>query len=413
MRRIVILGMVFLAILLVPTVAATLTPYLEGFAGDSGTTPTADWYTFSGSGTGTRNVQSLTTGYMSGNVFMVGTTANGQTSPSTTFTFVNNENTGLYRFDLYCNRASAPGSQSFVLRNENGATMFNLDIQGSGTGNCAVNLIDGSPLAALIPNTALGWTARLNFTVNYATDTYSVERTLFGGAPTTLSGRSLATASSSAKSFLFTGFQPSVGSVNNLVAIDNLDFGDADLPSQPEDPTEFDSGLLTFINSVGFKTVESQFFFSILLVGIATVSTGVSLKFMSPSKLKLILISVTALIVGAFCVLLKLFDFWMYFTAMILAAAILQGVKEFKNTFIELKKYIESRNAPKGGEGDAEDVDESMQKSGPLTKTEVEEVDVIEGSESPEPTEDGESGPLEDHGIDTVGDTPEPGPQGS
>lgn len=213
-------------ILLVPMVAAVLTPFTEDFTGD--TTPTSDWYSYAGSGTGTRAIQTLNTGYMVGNVFVVGTTANGQTA-STTFTFGGNENTGVYEFDLYCNRPVAGSDNRLTLRNENNAAMFELLIDGSGTGNCAVSLIDGSALADAVPATANGWTAHLKFTVNYAADTYAVERTLFGGSPVTLSGRALTTASSAAKSFTFNAGDASSGAVTNRAAIDNLDFGEQDL----------------------------------------------------------------------------------------------------------------------------------------------------------------------------------------
>lgn len=109
---------------------------------------------------------------------------------------------------------------------------------------------------------------------------------------------------------------------------------------EPGVPSEFDSGLLAFITGLGFRTPESQFFFSLILVGITTVSTGVGLKFMAPGRLKLILTGGLAALVACFCVILAMFDLWMLVLALVLGGSTVMGTKEFTNTWRELRASI-------------------------------------------------------------------------
>lgn len=163
------------------------------------------------------------------------------------------------------------------------------------------------------------------------------------------------------------------------------------------EPEEFANGLIPFIVSLGFVTPESQFFFAIILIGLTTVIMAVTLKFMAPGKLKLILVSVPAALVGAFCVLLSLYDLWMFFVASILAATIIQGTTEFRNTWREVRAAIAERVSgfrAKSGEGFEDQAAAEM--SGRNVEVEEGEVDepleaevVGSGGQEPEPEPDG------------------------
>lgn len=115
---------------------------------------------------------------------------------------------------------------------------------------------------------------------------------------------------------------------------------DVIIPETPtvNEPTEFDSGLIAFITGLGFVTPESQFFFSLILVGITLVSGGVGLKFMAPGRLKFGLVAGLTVLVGVFCVVLSMFELWMFVLAIVLAGTILKGSGEVRNTFRELRQ---------------------------------------------------------------------------
>jgi hypothetical protein len=111
----------------------------------------------------------------------------------------------------------------------------------------------------------------------------------------------------------------------------------------PDEPAEFDSGLVTFISGLGFITPASQFFFSLILVGIATVAGGVTLKFMAPGRMKLIVVLSVAALTGAFCAILGFFDLWMFLLAIVLAGTIVKGAGEVRNTWREVRETMAQR----------------------------------------------------------------------
>lgn len=124
-----------------------------------------------------------------------------------------------------------------------------------------------------------------------------------------------------------------------------LDEGAGVVVGVTTEPGEFDSGLVRAVDSLGFRTQESQFFFSLVLVGIATVVSGVLLKVMGPGRLKVVLVSLIAGLTGIFCVLIGFFDLWMYFLAIVLAGAVVWGAPaEARNTWMEIKAAIQRRD---------------------------------------------------------------------
>lgn len=111
-----------------------------------------------------------------------------------------------------------------------------------------------------------------------------------------------------------------------------------------ETPAEFDSGLLAFISGIGFVTPESQFFFAIILVGLTTISGAAALKFMAPGRMKLIIVSSLAMLVGVFCVLLSMFDLWMYVLAVVLGGTIIKGGGDVRSTWHEVRDRLANRS---------------------------------------------------------------------
>ncbi len=153
--------------------------------------------------------------------------------------------------------------------------------------------------------------------------------------------------------------------------MDNLEISDIDI-GELNEPSEFDSGLLSFITGLGFITPESQFFFAIIVIGITTVSTGVTIKFMAPGRLKLIVVASSAMLVGVFFAILDLYALWAFTLASVLGGVIVKGSGEFRNTFFELRGALDKIRA-KSGEGEEEEAQEAV--SGGLGKTTMEEVD--------------------------------------
>lgn len=126
----------------------------------------------------------------------------------------------------------------------------------------------------------------------------------------------------------------------------------ADLPPEITEPGEFDSGLIAFITGLGFVTPASQFFFSIILVGIATVSGGVALKFMAPGRMKVVLVASIAVLVGTFCTVLQLFDLWIFVLAAVLAGTIIKGAGEVRNTWREIRETAANRSRTLNQDGE-------------------------------------------------------------
>lgn len=138
-----------------------------------------------------------------------------------------------------------------------------------------------------------------------------------------------------------------------------------------ESPDDFDQGLLTFIHNIGFITPASQFFFGIILVGLTTVSGAVALKVMASGRMKLVLVLSMAALVGVFSVLLGLFPLWVYFVSAVLAATVLKGAGEIRNTWHELKAIIARR---------AQTIDEDGQ---PVQEAAVEAPEPVQDAPAP------------------------------
>ncbi len=87
------------------------------------------------------------------------------------------------------------------------------------------------------------------------------------------------------------------------------------------------------------------------------------------------------MLVGVFCVLLQLFDLWMYVLAIVLAGTIIRGVQDFRNTFFEIRNGIKKLQDDRRGSGEGEDDDAEMVMSrapGKITVEEDEDLDDLE-----------------------------------
>lgn len=158
--------------------------------------------------------------------------------------------------------------------------------------------------------------------------------------------------------------------VSNIASanFDNLIY-DGTQAFAPETPEieDFGGGMTQFISGLGFVTPASQFFFSLILVGIATVSGGVGLKFMAPGRMKLIIILSIAGLVGAFCAILQLFDLWIFVLSAVLGATVVKGAGEVRNTWREIRETAANRSRTLNQDGEV--VQETMQTAQEQTMT--------------------------------------------
>lgn len=146
------------------------------------------------------------------------------------------------------------------------------------------------------------------------------------------------------------------------------------IPTGPE-PVDFADGIQDAAAGWGFRTNESQMFFALAVMGIATVATGTGLKVMSSGRTKNLMLAGVGFLVGIFFVLVRMLEFWMFTVAAILAGfALLGGPREVANTWAE-----------------------ATQAARRLTQ---DEADVLEGEEPPPPP--GGPGPAPEFRRETV-----------
>lgn len=112
------------------------------------------------------------------------------------------------------------------------------------------------------------------------------------------------------------------------------------------EPSEFDTGFVGFVESLGFKTIQSKMLVTIILVGLMTVMMGLSMRIMPASKMKNIVIGGTAVLVAIFCSILGFLPLWMMTLSLVLAGFTYQGFTDFKNTWSEVKGAFARRPMP-------------------------------------------------------------------
>lgn len=142
------------------------------------------------------------------------------------------------------------------------------------------------------------------------------------------------------------------GGTNKLiggeVAFYNFENATITFADEPVAPSEFSNGLVAFATSIGFQTPESLMLFSLILIGLVTVITGISLKLMTSSRTKNLVIAGSGVLIAIFCVVLLLLDLWMLLVALVLGYTVaFGGVQETKNTLRDAKAFIESTFGPR------------------------------------------------------------------
>lgn len=164
---------------------------------------------------------------------------------------------------------------------------------------------------------------------------------------------------------LWTGQLPTVGQLNALSATSgSFDPGPTSgetgvwlfEPTQvvveeaAPQPAEFDEGLVTFMSGIGFASPPSQVMFSLILVGFATVVTGGAMKIMATGRSKNGIVTLVAVLVGLFCVLLGILPAWMFLISLILSVALFQGPQTYVNTWRGAGEFVREAfgGAPRG-----------------------------------------------------------------
>lgn len=102
-------------------------------------------------------------------------------------------------------------------------------------------------------------------------------------------------------------------------------------------PAEFDTGLESTIESFGFQTEESKAFFSILFIGLVTVSTSVVSRYVPAGRFKNYIVLGAGATAGIFPLILDWLALWEWFIAFILALFIIRGGAEAINGYHRLK----------------------------------------------------------------------------
>lgn len=110
--------------------------------------------------------------------------------------------------------------------------------------------------------------------------------------------------------------------------------------------SEFDSGLRAFAASAGFISQESQLFFSLILIGLVTVTTSGSSKWVAPGRFKNYLLMGAQVLVAVFCVIAAFLDLWMFLVAFMVGLFAVRGSQEARNTWFEMQEALARRNAP-------------------------------------------------------------------
>lgn len=127
-----------------------------------------------------------------------------------------------------------------------------------------------------------------------------------------------------------------------------LDGGPISVEEGEGDPSEFDSGLIAFAASAGFISQESQLFFALVLIGLATVTTSASSKWVAPGRFKNYLLMGVQTLIAIFCVIAAFLDLWMFLVAFMLGLFAVRGGSEVRNTYHQIREALQRQNEREG-----------------------------------------------------------------
>lgn len=127
---------------------------------------------------------------------------------------------------------------------------------------------------------------------------------------------------------------------------DNWEISDVEgvISEDVDGPSEFDSGLIAFAASAGFISQESQLFFALVLIGLATVTTSASSKWVAPGRFKNYLLVGVQTLIAIFCVIAAFLDLWMFLVAFMLALFAVRGGSEVRNTYHQIREALQRQN---------------------------------------------------------------------
>ncbi len=147
--------------------------------------------------------------------------------------------------------------------------------------------------------------------------------------------------SANVKFIRFTGTSAKAApTVNTRMSYDYFSWNDGNGTFTLEDdgeieqnaPSEFDTGLKAFVDSIGFRSPESQFMFALILIGIATVIGAGLTSIFGDGPGRTWFIHGLAVLVGVFTVLLLWLKLWIFAIAVIMGTFGVRGAGEFINT---------------------------------------------------------------------------------
>ena len=382
-RRFVFVAVFTMLVVQVQIVTAqgTCTPeepaFLEDFEDDVvGSNPTSCWYTYSESGLepGKEDLRVITPGEddtAKAFLFEVGGFANGEEAH---FTFTESLQPDTFAFYSDADLSGTYPTDAQMFLKCGGSTMINLNWQKSSSNARILELVGADNVLINEPRTAPDeFFIFLDF--NLAANTFDASVRYNGGPWRNTTGNDMGSCDNVDEIFLWQS-----GLAAGDLIIDQLQFNGILPQSGPPEvetggPTEFDQGLKEFASSAGFITADSQLFFSLILVGLATVATSGTAKWVAPGRFKNYLVLGVGALVAVFCVLLGFLDLWMFIVPFMLAVFAVRGGSEFRSTFFEIRDAIAERRTPEAA------ADAALGRFGSVMEVQVDE--------SPERTETG------------------------
>lgn len=160
------------------------------------------------------------------------------------------------------------------------------------------------------------------------------------------------------------------------------------------EPSEFDSGLVTFMEAMGFRTAESRYLFTLILTGVFLVMGASFLKWFPQGRWTIYALGGLSILVGVFALALGLIQIWVFTLSLVVAASMMSGATGLRDTFKDLVRS--GREAVAGPKQDEPSEEAPREEEPPPDDEEAEEEGPVE--EEAEAAAEDEEEPQQDEG---------------
>lgn len=113
-----------------------------------------------------------------------------------------------------------------------------------------------------------------------------------------------------------------------------------EIPQELLEAEEFDRGLKSLLERLGFLTAQSRLWFTIMVTGVFLAGTAGASRFVSSGPWKNYLLMGVGFAVVVFCALLGYIDLWMIIISTMVGAFTIKGGSAFTNTYQEITDRI-------------------------------------------------------------------------